>query len=334
MAKRKRLSPPRPDILGAGGPAPESKSLGRAPIAHVAADAAAMAAIDELSHELESARKEGRMVLSLPLDAVRADHLERDRIEAGSEAQAALVESIRARGQQQPIEVQALPAGRYGLISGWRRLLALRQLHEETGEARFARVQALLRQPEDQAQAYVAMVEENEMRADLSYFERARIVRRAVETGVFETEKQALKQLFSGASYAKRSKIKSFLPVVDALDGVLRFPARIPERTGLKLARRLAEDPGVLDRIRVALEREPPSRPEEEAGLLLREIAPKKQSLTGRSETVLPTRKVSESWEIVPGVRLSASPGRATIEGPGVNAGLIDRLQIWLRSQG
>ena len=334
MAKRKRLTPPRPDLLGAGTPAPETKSLGRAPIAHVAADAAAMAAIDELSRELESAREEGRMVLSLPLDAVRSDHLERDRIEAESEAQAALVQSIRARGQQQPIEVQALPDGGYGLISGWRRLLALRQLHAETGEARFAQVQALLRSPADQAQAYVAMVEENEMRADLSYFERARIVRRAVATGVFESEKQALKQLFSGASYAKRSKIKSFLPVVDALDGALRFPARIPERTGLKLAKALVEDPGAADRIRAALEREQPQSPEEESRLLMRELAPKNQSLTSRSETDLPASKPSDPREVVAGIRMSASPGRVMIEGPGVNAGLIDRLQTWLRSQG
>ena len=56
----------------------------------------------------------------------------------------------------------ALP---YGLISGWRRLTALQALHAETGEARFATVQALVRRPETAADAYVTMVEENEIRA-------------------------------------------------------------------------------------------------------------------------------------------------------------------------
>ncbi|HHL22180.1 MAG TPA: nuclease [Aliiroseovarius sp.] len=341
MAKRRRLTPPHPDFQGSA-PAPESKSLessnpGRAPIAHVAADAAAIAAVEELSDELERARREGRMVLSLQLDEVRADFLERDRIAADSEDQAALVASIRARGQQQPIEVQELPGGGYGLISGWRRLLALRDLYQQTGEPRFATVQALLRQPEDQAQAYVAMVEENEMRADLSYFERARIVRRAVATGVFETEKQALNRLFSGASYARRSKIKSFLTVVDALDGALRFPARISERTGLKLARALADAPETAARLRALLEAAAPDTAEQEVRVLERGIAAK-PARTPPSETESepekPQAQQAGGREIAPGIRFSAVRGAVRIEGPGVNAGLIDRLQTWLCSQG
>ena len=50
------------------------------------------------------------------------------------------------------------------------------------------------------------MVEENEIRVGLSYYERARIVAKAVAQGVFETEKQALQRLFHTASRPKRSK--------------------------------------------------------------------------------------------------------------------------------
>ena len=69
------------------------------------------------------------------------------------------------------------------------------------------------------------MVEENEIRADLSFFERARIVRRAVEGGVFGSEKQALQSLFSAASYAKRSKIKT--SPITCLAGRLKVNIRI-----------------------------------------------------------------------------------------------------------
>ncbi|MBD3766047.1 MAG: ParB N-terminal domain-containing protein, partial [Rhodobacterales bacterium] len=78
------------------------------------------------------------------------------------EEMAALRASLAARGQQTPIEVVELAPGRYGLISGARRLAALRALAEETGEARFARVQALLRPFSAASDAYLAMVEENE----------------------------------------------------------------------------------------------------------------------------------------------------------------------------
>ena len=110
----------------------------------------------------------------------------------------------------------ALP---YGLISGWRRLAALKALHAETGEARFATVQALVRRPETAADAYVNMVEENEIRLGLSHYERARVAARATERGIFESEKKALLALFATASRAKRSRIRAFLDIYHALDG-------------------------------------------------------------------------------------------------------------------
>jgi len=88
----------------------------------------------------------------------------------------ALKTSLSAHGQRTPIEVEDLgqePDGshRFGLISGWRRLTALKALYAETGEDRFGRVLALLRKPHDRADAYISMVEENEIRAGLSYYD-------------------------------------------------------------------------------------------------------------------------------------------------------------------
>ena len=150
---RKRLSPPQETYLAA---VPETKAMAGpfgplphhpAPIAQVAGDSALSAALREVTDELHAARAEGRLVQRLPLGSIEADHLVRDRIAENEDEMQALLGSIRARGQQTPIEVVDLGAGRYGLISGWRRLRALAALHEETGESRFATVQALLRRP-------------------------------------------------------------------------------------------------------------------------------------------------------------------------------------------
>lgn len=246
MAKRKRLTPANPMFLGqpaepvAAAPAPAQ--ITRAPIADVAADSSASAALAEVAGELSRARETGRMIASLPLERIDMGYLVRDRMVADDEEMAALVASLRDRGQQTPIEVTPLADGRYGLISGWRRCQALMRLSEEgDGDGT---VLALERRPETASDAYRAMVEENEIRAGLSYFERARIVEVAVSQGVFETRKQALQSLFAAASRAKRSKIGSFVPLVSLLGEHLRFPQAIGERLGLRLAKQIESDPG------------------------------------------------------------------------------------------
>lgn len=287
MAKRKRLTPPDPAFLEPS--APETKSMFSAParpapIADVAREASASAALSEMADTLARAREEGRMVVTLPLDRVVLDHLVRDRVVVEEEAMQSLMASLRDRGQQTPVEVVALADGRYGLISGWRRCKALRLLAEERGDPE-PEVLALLRRPEEASDAYLAMVEENEIRVDLSYFERARIVVRAVDEGVFAAERYALQELFRAASRAKRSKIGSFLPVVRALDGVLLYPQALSERMGLTLAQMLAEDAGFAARLRAALKAADRPDAAAEQAVLTQEIAAQKQSLKAVSET-------------------------------------------------
>ncbi len=327
MAKRKRLTPARSGFLDPADPV-EPGGM-RPPIAQVAGDISASAAFREMAGALEAARSEGRLIQPVPLDSIVTDHLVRDRISNEDEDMAALKQSLLARGQQTPVEVTALPSApdgsaRYGLISGWRRVQALRALAEETGEARFLSVLALLRQPRDQAEAYVAMVEENEIRANLSFFERARIVLRALESGVFETEKQALQSLFASASYPKRSKIKSFLPVVAALDGVLRFPSALNERNGLALSKALSETPALVDRVVAALRHATPETPDAETAVLLAAMAKKTE----------PKKPVRDDFaEVAPGVRMRASPKRIEVTGPGVDEALRADLILWLKSR-
>lgn len=267
MVKRKRLSP----LFTSGEdrlPADlETKSLrGTPPISGIVQDAASTAALEEMSEALRSAREGGRMVLELPLAQIQMDHLVRDRITSDPEELEMLVSSLRTRGQQQPIEVVALGPEQYGLISGWRRCQALAQIAAE--ENRAGQVLALLRHPKDASEAYLAMVEENEIRVGLSYYERARIVLRAVEQGVYTSDKTALQALFQNASRAKRSKIGSFTHIVRALDGALRFPSGMAERTGLALARRLMDEPDFAAAVIARLEAAAPDTAEAERAVL------------------------------------------------------------------
>lgn len=319
MAKRKRLTPfGAPDI----DELPEvTLPSVRPPIADMAGASAATAAMEEMAATLQAAREGGRLVLSLPLSQIEAGYLVRDRIASDPEEMAALVESLRARGQQTPIEVAQIGPDRYGLISGWRRLSALRQLAAEGSET--VSVLALLRKPDQASDAYVAMVEENEIRVGLSFYERARIAAKAVEAGVYPDDRSALRALFAAASRAKRSKIGSFLTVVRALDGALRFPESIGERLGLQLAQALEADAELGTRLAAELSAHPAADPAAEQARIAKAMQPTKPSLTAPVETIEP----------IPGLRLRQEKGRVVLEGPRADAILTHRLTEWLKTQ-
>ena len=362
MAKRRRLNPAQPTYLSAASaPAATSQPALRAglsvapPIAQVAGEASAVAALREVSAALDAARTEGLLLLRLPLAAIEADYLVRDRLVADEEGMAHLVASIAEHGQRQPIEVAELGSGRYGLISGWRRLQALARLADEDGP-RFGTVLAQLRHPDTAASAYVAMIEENEVRVGLSYYERARVTAKAVEAGVFPSEKAALQRLFSAASRARRSKIGSFLAIYHHLDTALRFPTTLPERLGLALARLLEANSALARPLAADLAAKPVQTAPEEQSRLARFVAEQV-----RSDTVEPVFAATEPLlslntsltdpksspatttaltptsnirEIRSGLFLRVSGGwtNPTLElsGPALDPVLRDRLETWL----
>ena len=343
MARRKRLTPPRADYLEAAAPAPSAAPgpLSTPPIAQVAGETASSAALETLSEEMARARADGRFLESLPLAAVDAAYLVRDRIGVSDEEQAALTASLRARGQQTAIEVVDLGAGRaggrYGLISGWRRLTALRQLHEETGEARFAAVLARVTRPGEASEAYLAMVEENEVRVGLSHYERARIAVRAVEEGVFPHDRAALDALYAAASRAKKSKIRSFVALVRHLDGALAFPMAIGERLGLDLARRLGEDRGFAKALARALKAAGPADAEAEQVVLKRALragtgagaatpaegTPRPAPAERPRATGAAAGPISMDWQ--------PEAQELRLSGPGVSAAFRSAVQQWLK---
>ncbi len=127
----------------------------------------------------------------IPLAAIAVDALPRDRTQIAPEALAELQSSIATSGLRQPIEVWRLstPDGphEYGLISGLRRLTAHMRLASLRGNGDFTTIPAFIRQPATITQALALMIEENEARADLSPWEKGRILFECVSQGHFDT---------------------------------------------------------------------------------------------------------------------------------------------------
>lgn len=353
MAKRKRLTPAQPAFLEEAPAAALSPGLTpgpAAPIAQVAGDSAARAALEELSDELAAVRSGGRMIELIPLDAIDTRYLVRDRLEQDEDEMAALAGSIRARGQQTPIEVAPLtgPVGgiTYGLVSGWRRLSALKRLYAEESEPEFAKVKALVVRPESAAAAYVAMVEENEIRVNLSHYERARIAVKALGEGVYPDRKSALQGLFANVPRAKRSKIGSFMVLVEALDDVLHFPTAISEKLGLALVRRMGEETDFAANLKAALQADPRRAAEAELSVLNRCLAAGKPSAATAPEAQAPRPRARSTSDLpVAGERLRLPVGRGItlsftsadnrieLTGKAVDAALVEALQDWLNNR-
>lgn len=354
MARRKRLSLETKSMADLSTPAdtaraglrPMPSAARSAPIAQVAGDSAAQAALESLTRELEDARASGRLILSLPLGAIDADHLTRDRMHIAHADMEDLIASLRARGQQVPIEVTALPGGRYGLISGWRRLNALLYLNAESKGADFGTVLALTRTPQSMAETYRAMIEENEIRAGISYYERARIAALVAEAGIYPDARAAIDGLFAAASRAKRSKIRSFLALYEGLGAHLRFGAALSERQGLALARAMDQTPGFARKLADRLRKARPDTAAAEIALLEKAlgspVAPDAApglfpSPQQPCPDAAPSTR-SNRIEVRPGIWLDTSGGfsRATLtlSGPKVDGPLRDRLVAWLQGQG
>lgn len=350
MARRKRLTPAQTDHFSAadlGGHGAEARTPPltapiAAPIAQVAGDASARAALEDLAGEIEAARAAGRMIEEIPLQRIDENYLVRDRLVQDEDEMTALMDSLRARGQQMPIEVVRLAGpveGKsYGLVSGWRRLTALNRLYSRENDPRFATVRAQLIAPETAQDAYVAMVEENEIRVNLSHYERARIAVRAMRQGVYDSQRAALQGLYASTTRSKRSKIGSFIALVEALDDTLRHPTAISEKLGLDVVRELGRDPGFVDRLKAALRTAPRETAEAEMQVLKATVLSAQAQIAPvqGEEAPSPAPRPApsgdrETRQVAEGLRMRVAPGRLELIGDAVDAALADALEDWLR---
>lgn len=270
MARRRQLEPPSAEALKEleEGFARESPRGGlRMPIADVVGEAAAMSTPISAGARAEQARdkadadrwreaeKDGRLVTMIPIASIRIADITRDRMEVNADELNELIQSIRESGLRLPIEVFRSPGegDGYTLISGYRRLEAFRHLVDMgSPDGDFTRIPAFIRAPGSEAEVYVAMIEENEIRVGLSQYERGRAAAMAVYDGVFQTLDEAVNVLFRNASKAKRSKIRSFAMIHEELADMLHFATQMNERQCLRLATALRA--GLAPRIREALE--------------------------------------------------------------------------------
>ena len=277
MAKRKKISAPSPEALQAmedgfarAAPAPSATGA-MAPIAQIAGETAYLA--DPLpaqsrrdtaeAEAYRTARDAGRIVLTLALDDIDDDAMIRDRTVLDAQDLDELKGAIAAHGLRAPIEVFAQDGPRpYGLLSGYRRLRAFRDLAALTNDPAYASIPAFIRDPEAMGGAFAAMVEENEIRSALSHFERGRIAVIAAQQGAFVSSDAAVASLFSQASKAKRSKIRSFAVIFEELGDCLAFPELLKEREGLRLATALRG--GAERALRTALDAAAAQTPDQE----------------------------------------------------------------------
>jgi ParB family chromosome partitioning protein len=180
----------------------------------------------------------------IPLAEIDADALTRDRSGLDADALTELRTSIAASGLRMPVELFPLaeprtpasgPPHRYGLLSGLRRLHAYQALHELTGQDRYAAIPAFLRPRGTMAEALAAMVEENEIRAAVSPWERGRIAHLAHRQEIFGTIEEAVARLYPAAGAMKRSRLRSLAHLVEELDGLLTDPENLSQNQALRI---------------------------------------------------------------------------------------------------
>lgn len=210
-------------------------------------EAAIRAENDSLAHEFVRLKKLGLVIDMIPVDAVQATKLVRDRSARAEADLDDLKASIKALGLSNPIRVEQVGDGRYELVQGWRRLSAYRALFEETGDPAYAQIPAgLMAKGETLDSLYRRMVDENMVRKDISWAEMANLARAYTQddaTGCRDLD-QAVNLLFATANPQKRSYVRRFAFLMRAMESSLDHAEAIPRALGLAVAHRIENEAG------------------------------------------------------------------------------------------
>ena len=212
----------------------------------------------------------------IPTRLIDAEALSRDRTHLDASALSELRLSIATHGLRTPIEVYATDTG-FALISGLRRLSAYRALHTLTQNPVYATIQATILTPKTTTAALTLMVEENDIRADLSPWEKGRIAVASRNEGHFPTIDAAIAALYPNADKMRRSRLRALAMLVEELDGTLTNPETLSQRQALRLAAALRA--GFETVIRTALEESLTRSPESDWTLLQPILDEAEQSL-------------------------------------------------------
>ncbi|WP_233416976.1 ParB/RepB/Spo0J family partition protein [Halovulum marinum] len=179
----------------------------------------------------------------IPLASIDDHALTRDRPEPDPGELRQLRHAIFTGGLRQPIEVFALAEGgshAYGLLAGYRRITACRELLAE-GRTGTDRIAAFVRTPRDAAEGYRAMIEENEIRARPTPWERAMIAVEAHCQNLFASIDEAVTGLCKDASPTRRSRIRAVARVIEHPGEVLHHGRALSLTRCLRIAARCAK---------------------------------------------------------------------------------------------
>lgn len=225
---------------------------------------------DALAHEFVRAQGQGLVMQRIPLDAVRTNKLTRDRSDIDAGDLQELCDSIAAIGLSNPIRVERGDDG-YELVQGLRRLSAFRQLHVLHPEDGYDAIPAVVMEAgETLDMLYRRMVDENLIRADVSFAEMARLAEAYAadpETSASDPD-AAVDALFGSVGKQKRSYIRGFVRLLQMAGPVLKHPSALPRALGLAVRKELEGDTAALPRLRTLLAARPDRGAEEELQML------------------------------------------------------------------
>lgn len=266
------------------------------------AEAAIRAENDALAHEHVRLKKLGLITDLIKTSDVLMTKLTRDRSANADPDLAELKESIKSVGLSNPIRVEQTADG-FELIQGYRRLTAFCQLAEETGDPRYTRIPAaMVPRGEPLVTLYRKMVDENLIRKDLSFGEMAQLaLSYARDEGVSSGD--AVSTLYASALKQKRTYIRQFARVLEALDGAVRHPEAIPRALGLDLCKMIEAEPDRRTSIIAALRALPDRDADQEVQVLRDSFAALK-----KPRRQMPPKSVSKT-----SLRLGRPEGEARV---------------------
>lgn len=203
---------------------------------------------DQLAHEHVRLQSLGLIVDRVPLDQIKMSKITRDRAVAEDAELVELVESIRSVGLSNPILVERGGDGALELVQGYRRIAAFEALMADTDDANaYGAIPArVVNAGDDLETLHRRMVDENLVRKDISFAEMAQLaINYAADPGIeLSDPDKAVAVLYKSTGYSKRSYIRAFIKLMDALGSELKFSQDIPRALGLKVVRMLEEVEG------------------------------------------------------------------------------------------
>ena len=265
------------------------------------AEAAIRAENDALAHEHVRLKKLGLITDLIQTSEVMTSKLTRDRSANVDPEIGELKDSIMAVGLSNPIRVEKTDNG-FELIQGFRRLSAFRQLAEETGDPRYTRIPAaMVPRGEPLVGLYRKMVDENLIRKELSFGEMAQLALSYARDERIDVA-EAVSTLYASAIKQKRTYIRQFARVLEALDGTVHYPEAIPRALGLDLYKLIDGQPGRAGEIAAKLIAVPDRDKDAEMGVL-------RDALTGRKKSeVREAKSVSKT-----SLRMGRPEGQARV---------------------